>query len=77
MVASCETQDVYGGITAWSTPSGRSVMTATEPEPTRQQILSALDGALISLEEWAGSNADRYKYVAEEITTLKWLKTQY
>jgi hypothetical protein len=52
-------------------------MTATEPEPTRQQILSALDGALISLEEWAGSNADRYKYVAEEIETLKWLKEQY
>lgn len=48
-----------------------------EPAPSRQQILSALEGALISLEEWAGSNADRYKYVAEEITTLKWLKTQY
>lgn len=46
-------------------------------EPSRQQILTALDGALISLEEWAGTNPDRYKYVAEEIETLKWLKAQY
>jgi hypothetical protein len=48
-----------------------------EPEPSRQQILSALDGALISLEEWASNGSDRYKYVAEDITTLKWLITQY
>ena len=49
----------------------------TDAEPTRQQILSALDGALISLEEWAGTNPERYKYVVEEIETLQWLKDQY